>query len=272
MSYRSPNRYRGALALRPLPAPLFPRRRQVQRQVQIGRRRASIYEQRGRQAMAQARLNYVTIPRNPFPRVFNCKFKYGLSTRQAIPPLFSIGEYYLRSNSLYDPDFTGVGQQPYYRDQLIGQLNSVSGVYTEYCVWASKIKVTFVSDSSQTEPLNVFLLSVDSRRQDLPANPPFLSEMNDVKSAVLGLPANSSPVTLSMYRTVWSQDSITRENFIGERDGYSAVGDSTPNNSPLWGICWSLVRGTNSEQPVQFQVQVTYYAELTNRSGNISFS
>lgn len=50
-------------------------------------------------------------------------------------------EYVFRANSVYDPDYTGVGGQPYGHDQW-------ASIYAAYCVIRSRIKVT-ASPSAQ---------------------------------------------------------------------------------------------------------------------------
>lgn len=76
-------------------------------------------------------------PLTPFPNSKLVRHKYvdvvtmsagggpGLSTT-----------YQFRTNSMYDPDYTGVGHQPLFRDEMAAQ-------YKSYTVLYSKIKVTF---------------------------------------------------------------------------------------------------------------------------------
>lgn len=52
-----------------------------------------------------------------------------------------IGANVFRMNSLFDPDFTGVGHQPMYFDQLCGAVGSAP--YSRYRVLGSKMTVTF---------------------------------------------------------------------------------------------------------------------------------
>lgn len=46
----------------------------------------------------------------------------------------------MRLNSLYDPDATGVGNQPYYRDQM-------ANLYASYRVYGVKVTITMVSEA-----------------------------------------------------------------------------------------------------------------------------
>lgn len=48
------------------------------------------------------------------------------------------GQYVFRANSTFDPDFTGSGHQPYYRD-------TYAAIYDNYSVVSSKITVEFIN-------------------------------------------------------------------------------------------------------------------------------
>ena len=52
--------------------------------------------------------------------------------------LASINKIYFRANSLFDPDFTGVGHQPLHYDEL-------NVPYDHYTVYGSKITVTVIN-------------------------------------------------------------------------------------------------------------------------------
>jgi len=56
-----------------------------------------------------------------------------------IAPTSTVGQYTFRGNSVYDPDYTNVGHQPYYRDQL-------AAIYGRYRVYGSRITVTAVNE------------------------------------------------------------------------------------------------------------------------------
>lgn len=62
----------------------------------------------------------------------------------------STATYAFRMNSLFDPNFTGAGHQPYYFDQL-------SPLYSRYNVLGSKLRVQFsaASDSATSGPWSV---------------------------------------------------------------------------------------------------------------------
>ncbi len=60
-----------------------------------------------------------------------------------ISPASTVGQYTFRGNSVYDPDYTSTGHQPYYRDQL-------AALYSRYRVYGSSIHVAAVNEQVAT--------------------------------------------------------------------------------------------------------------------------
>ncbi len=60
-----------------------------------------------------------------------------------LAPGASIAQYTFRGNSVYDPDFTSTGHQPYYRDQL-------AALYTRYRVYGSMIRVSAMNEAVES--------------------------------------------------------------------------------------------------------------------------
>lgn len=70
-----------------------------------------------------------------FPNSIITKLRY-CDTIQLTSTLGSIATNVFNANSIFDPDATGVGHQPLYRDQY-------AAIYDQYTVLGSKITVTF---------------------------------------------------------------------------------------------------------------------------------
>jgi len=90
----------------------------------------------------------LNVPRpltSPFPNYKLCRHKY---VEKITIPAASLGggsRYYsFRSNSMYDPNFTGVGHQPLYRDEIAAQ-------YGRYIVIASYFKIIIPNESAQQQ-------------------------------------------------------------------------------------------------------------------------
>lgn len=81
------------------------------------------------------------IPRNrglsPFPRSRITRHRYVDTVTMATNGVPGVPQYYIyRANSTYDPDLTGTGHQPMFRDEM-------ANIYTNYTVLNAYIKVTF---------------------------------------------------------------------------------------------------------------------------------
>jgi len=84
--------------------------------------------------------------RDPFPPRFNVDLRYSasliLTTAGVVIGADFMGtEYVFRLNSLFDPDLTGVGHQPFGYDQL-------TTMYGSYCVTGCMIDITLTEPTS----------------------------------------------------------------------------------------------------------------------------
>lgn len=101
----------------------------------------------------------VRIPRSPpgqaLPNQMICKFRY--SEEISINPgAASVAAYVFRANSLYDPNYTGVGHQPAPYDQM-------KLFYKKFKVIGSKITVRPVLASATYETINCYLGIINSK-------------------------------------------------------------------------------------------------------------
>ena len=100
---------------------------------------------RGMTALRAAARMYARPARslNPFPNNKLVRHKYcdtvtiPAGTGAGVPTI-----YQFRANSIYDPDYTGVGHQPLFHDEMAAQ-------YKYYTVMSSRIKVTFPGTNAQ---------------------------------------------------------------------------------------------------------------------------
>lgn len=98
-----------------------------------------------RMVAANRKFSAPTRSLTPFPESKWVMHKY--ATRLILPAgtIGSTQGYVFRANGLYDPDYTGAGHQPMYRDELALQ-------YDKYTVVSSWIKITFIPDISNAVP------------------------------------------------------------------------------------------------------------------------
>lgn len=128
----------------------------------------------------------------------------------------SATSYLFRLNSLYDPDQTGVGNQPYYFDQM-------AALFNKYCVYGVNVKATFLVNSGTNAVLG-FKAQPDT------------SSLSDA-SLALERPENKTVILAPGQRSVTSQRyfalnqlfGVRKETILDEND-YKAVPTTNPLN------------------------------------------
>ncbi len=88
----------------------------------------------------------------PFPSRRRTVFRYTDDRALAEAAAGAGVAHAYRLNSLYDPDYTGLGNQPMYFDQLV----TSSGPYTKYRVFNTRVKVGFINYSSNPVVVGVY--------------------------------------------------------------------------------------------------------------------
>lgn len=89
--------------------------------------------------------------RNPFPHVRYVKHKY--VDRVTLPAQTTAGAptwYIMRANSTYDPDYTGTGHQPMFRDEMAAK-------YTNYVVLSSQCKFVIPAQDTTARCFGIIL-------------------------------------------------------------------------------------------------------------------
>lgn len=87
---------------------------------------------RPRKKMVKAKANKLSL--QPFPKTRMVKLRY-ITNISLDASAGAVTSYGFRSNSIYDPDYSGTGNQPYYTDQMFASYNKCTVV-------GSKITIT----------------------------------------------------------------------------------------------------------------------------------
>lgn len=152
-----------------------------------------------------------------------------------------------RMNSIFDPDLTGVGHQPMWRDNF-------AAVYNHYKVVASTFEVTFTqSNADQNDELAVVGLVRDD---DGSAASTYieLSEQSSGQHAVLGLNAsNSGSITMKTDFKVWRDLKLSSASSEGEAG--AAMGSNPAEETDV--IVW-LSSVNASTITVAYDVTIVY--------------
>jgi len=155
---------------------------------------------------------------NPFPNTKLVRHKYVDTI--SIPAgggagLASI--YQFRANSMYDPDFTGVGHQPLFRDEMATQ-------YKYYTVLKSTIRVSFAGTNGQE--LN-FLLWCDDD-STAPTNPNDALEQH--RGSLDRLDRRYSPKVLTGFFDAAKWNKTTRSALLAD-DMHKTAQSGNPDSS-----------------------------------------
>lgn len=149
------------------------------------------------------------------------------------------------ANGIFDPDITGVGHQPLYRD-------TYAGIYDQYVVIGSKITFTLVNGS--VSPFLAVLVGDDDATISTTAD----TRMEQNNSQFRLIPANGG------YSTdlVCTYEPLMCLGVDAKDDGSSATTVGS-NPSQLW--CFALVVNTpdTSSATINWAVEIEYTVKFT---------
>lgn len=151
------------------------------------------------------------------------------------------------ANGIFDPDITGVGHQPMWRDNF-------AAIYDQYVVIGSKITVKFANTSS-TVPAICGVVGDDD--QNISTNADSLMELNNSVHSLL--PCAGGPVV------TLSQTFEPMKNFgvNAKDDGYSATGFGS-NPTEIWCFgAWICSADQSSTVTVSVSVEIDYTVKFT---------
>lgn len=162
-----------------------------------------------------------------------------------------------RANGIFDPDVTGVGHQPMFRD-------SYAALYNHYRVLGSKIRVTYVSNAgneSTDGPWVCCLLGGDDAT--FPSVPQTSMESNDSQWAIL--PADKGE-TVTLEMTFDPASNLGQE---GEHDDQEGAVGGDPGEQYYFDSCFYDAAGNTSNvfMFVELFYTVKFY-ELQSQAQN----
>lgn len=150
-------------------------------------------------------------------------------------------------NSIYDPDVSGVGVQPYGYDNLVNQYQ-----FPYFQVPGSAIKVKIYSD----EPFNNVVVTLVPLR----IWPPAYTDLNDLKAIPGARQVYASSDTKGVFtmKHYWRTKTAVPTATISQ-----LTGQYNSNPSQLW--FWGLFVDTSTlavEVPMRVDVAIDYYTNL----------
>lgn len=160
-----------------------------------------------------------------------------------------INRYVFRGNSVFDPDFTGVGHQPRFFDQY-------SPLYERYRVHASKINLKIINVDSSVCGLGLIPLTASTSTE--------IGTITDCQEAPymkfrwLQGQINQQLVTINSFMKT---SAIRGES--DKDDDYSAPVTGNPARQWFWHII--AAQSDDSQPTINMAVKLTYYVEFLRR-------
>lgn len=156
-----------------------------------------------------------------------------------------------RGNSLFDPDFSGVGGQPLGRDEW-------SNFYTRYRVYASKCHVSFDSEDSADGSVCMVVPCLENTSflaSDTAMETPY------ARYKTLGISAGINRVNVSNYMESSKLFGVKAINYDVD---YSSTMDNNPPQQWYWHVAVATTDGSSFPN-VNYTAKITYYVELFGR-------
>lgn len=202
------------------------------------------YTRRGKHKKNKTRISRA-MTNIAFPRSKFCKMAYSDNWTLATTSGTAKG-WMFNVNSLFDPDESGVGHQPYFYDQL-------SAIYNAYVVTACKIEVTGTASSN---------CSVTLRPTTSPAVPSNLTlemERPNCKKAFFTSTGNGKKI--SNYTTCAALFGRSKSAITDEDDFRGAGGN--PSQRGYWALCIQHPDQA-SIVSIYVNIKITYYCKWMN--------
>lgn len=186
--------------------------------------------------------------KSPFGQKFTSNYRY--CQQIAITPGLTAAVHSFRINSMFDPDLTGTGHQPLFRDIM-------SGIYSRYRVNYVKYRVTFLQRNANQTLIGVFATQDSSYNPSLDQFQEIIEKRN-TKWAFQNV--NTKPVVLSGTLSCSKVAAVKKATYDAERNYTAAVG-SNPTLPLFLTIFMQEVLSATATQDLMIELDynTTYY-------------
>lgn len=197
------------------------------------------------------------ISKNPFPEKYYCKLYYDeqITFTTGTAGVFGTENTFLM-NSLYDPNYTGVGHQPLGYDQL-------TGIYKRYKVNFVDVKLTF-TDPSADGVIVAAQLQSNANALGVTGNSPQVIAERPMAIVKYVNNTGRQVSVIRIKQPVYRCLGLSKLEFAANPTVYGSTYDANPSNLSYLRISAASVQGT-AGVTVQCMVQIIYYAELYDR-------
>lgn len=170
----------------------------------------------------------------------------------------TLATYTFRGNSLFDPNYTGAGNQPLGFDEI-------SAFYQKYRVFASKIVAKYIPTG--TPPTRIVVKP--SNVVTTPATLDAAASTGGAKSRdVMPAASTSRPVVIKHFRTTAQILGVSKSAVMDE--DFAALVSASPSHTWLWQLTAGSLDGITNVSGY-WDVRITYYCEFYDRN-NLAMS
>lgn len=205
-----------------------------------------------RKAPASKAIVNVNRALQPFAQRYICKMKYAEQITQTGPTLGGLTQFVMNLNSIFDPNRTGLGHQPYGHDTM-------AAIYNRYRVVSCNYAISALSTGGSTGDAYSIIAA-------LPAN-----EVIGIGGGVAEVQENprcrfitqAPNAALKVLKGTVYMPSLmgrTREQYLSD-DRYQAVYGSSPAELGVLNIFTGLLNGTSETMTAKLNVVLTFTVE-----------
>ena len=166
----------------------------------------------------------------------------------------SLSQYGFRWNSIFDPDYSGGGHQPLYRD-------TYAAIYNQYAVVSARAKITFLSS---TQNANSFVSAVTDDDSSPSNNGDTLAEQSHGFHTIIG--SSNGGRASQVYNLTWDCKKVLRIDPYTSQTYKTAVGSNPSEASYLWLSAFGLATASTDvtvDVEMEFDVLFTELATPT---------
>lgn len=217
----------------------------------VSRKPGAFGKYRGTRVMSALRnaARKYSIPRavTPFPNTRVCRHKY---MDNIIVPSGAAGAssiYQFRANSVFDPDYTGVGHQPMFHDEMLAQ-------YKYYTVLKCYIRIRIPANSTTNQSVALWCDDDDS----VPGSAYSTFEQHKFVGA-MKVDKRNSPLIMKGWYDACKWNKVNLSGLLGDDKHKTAVG-SNPDTTTVkyFTLYCAPVNGSDSLQTQHCTVEMYY--------------
>lgn len=195
--------------------------------------------------------------RGPLPQMKNAVLKYAetVELTTGTTGLFGTQQVWQLA-SLFDPNYTGTGHQPYGFDQLAAE-------YRRYRVNAVKVQLIFTDPGSDGLVAGAGLMASGFSNNLAGQSVDAIKERPNCQTRTVNA-SGKQYVIMNFYADLARIEGISKKQYAGDMSSYSAPINQSPSQSP------SIVTAVGSDRgasgiTVMCRITIKYYAQFYHR-------